>query len=320
MSLETTINEIKAVNVHANAEVTDQPLETLPGRRARKKAAQERLKSLTETYRQELLNSSMFILVVGNERTEFVEKATGFGVFAADTDSFYKDLAARIPETLFMGKESSANLFDVISRHLEDKAMELGMLAYPQLIFKQEYRGLISTREDLTRVIKRAISTQVGAEVSGIQAVKSITTKAIELGHSSRITPIMLAVDDEASVSSLMSGLLRLTRLVFVVGAGETSVTNALIVEKVTSGTVTKAMKVLRAGMNGRRITMDDVADEPVVESVSGSIEVTPLPGESLEQTETRVVDEIMSGTFVKETVVESVVPTTTNTRSRKNK
>lgn len=224
MSLSKVLEEIKKVKPHADEDCEVGPIETLNGRRGRKRAAIEQLKTLKRQYTDELRRSAAFILVTGSARDSFTNIATQeFKCFSADPEAIYKELANRISPALYQGRDTVGDLFDVLGRHLEDKAGEIGIVGYPQLIFKQQYRRNISNKEEFAELVKQALNEQVGGEIVGINAVHTLTNEAIERNHSARVTPIILSSSDEKLVVDLSSSLERLTSRVFVVTAGKSS-------------------------------------------------------------------------------------------------
>lgn len=250
MSLQKTIEEIKKVQPYINEDVDSGPRETMSGRRGRKNQAIESMKLFKRDYRQGLLQSAAFIIVTGSNKDAFQHLAAGkFECFSADPSDFYEDLANRIPEALYKGKESMVNLFDIIGRHLYDKAIELDLNAYDQLIFKQEHYVSIKNKEDLVELLKRAINAQVGSEIVGIQAVTSLVDKAIQKEHTAKVTPIVLSTDDEKLALDLESSLRRLNpRGVFLVVSGKgtkalSAVPNVVRIKEPTEENVEQALK-----------------------------------------------------------------------------
>lgn len=250
MSLAEILKEIKSVQVFANEDVESGAPETLVGRRGRKAQSIERLKQLKTAYRNELRSTAAFIIVIGDKRDEFTSVAIeGYKCFNADPESFYSDLVDRVPKSSYLGKEGLHNLFDILGRHLEDKALELDIIGYPQLIFRQEYRKSLNTREDFLSVVKKAVTEQVGGEVVGLQAVKTLTDVAIERNNTAKMTPILLPTGDETFGLTVARDLERISNRVFVVVAGETSlqVSNeeALVVKEPTNEGVKKALRTI---------------------------------------------------------------------------
>ena len=251
MSLSTLMDQIKQVKPYVEENTDIGPRETMAGRRGRKAQAIEQMKILKRNYRMELLNTAAFVIVTGSEQKRFTDLVTyeKFESFNANPDDFYQDLAGRIPEVLYKGKESVVNLFDIIGRHLYDKAIELDLNEYDQLIFKQEHYVSIKNKNDLIALLKKAINQQVGAEIVGIQAVTSLVDKAVSMGHNSRVTPIILNTDDETLALELESNLRKLhPRSVSLVVAGRgnknlKAVPNVILTKEVTEETVEQTLK-----------------------------------------------------------------------------
>lgn len=253
MSLTTILSEINSLKPFVNEDVDSGPIETMTARRGRKRQAEDNLKRLREQYIQDLLRSSVFILVTGAARDEFAAVANEkFGCFSANPEGFYNELAARFPEGL-LGREAPASLFDILGRHLEDVANDMGVLGYPQMIFKAHYDRPVTSKTELVQLIKAAINEQVGGELAGVYAVRSIADKAIELNHDAPITPIVLATDDEKLVTDLSDALTRLTPRVFVATAGKTTKTAKALatvsVKEATEETVLEALTTIKSNL-----------------------------------------------------------------------
>jgi len=222
MSLQNTLEEIKRLKPLAEEDLSTGPIETYVSREGRKRNAKERLKALREEYIDALRTSAVFIIVSGSNKNEFLDLATNeFKCFTADPEGFYKDLANRLPSELYANKTSGANLFDIMGRHLEEKAQEMHVLGYPQLIMKQQYRRAINNKEDFVELIKQAINEQVGSEISGLHMVRSLVDSAISAEHGLKLTPIVLATDDENLALDFNSTFNRIGSRSFLVAAGK---------------------------------------------------------------------------------------------------
>lgn len=251
MSLQTVLEQIKTLRPVAEENVESGPIETLSGRRGRKNQAVEQLKTLTQEYTRDLMTSALFIVVSGANRDGFAAASEQFGCFVTDPEEFYKDLADRVSPSLYLNKTSVGNIFDVLGRHLEDKMLELNVREYPQLIFRQEYAKLLSSKEEFTDLIKTAINQQIGAEIVGIQSVNSLTLTAIEKNHGEKITPVVLSTGDEQLALNLVKDLERLTTRVFLVVAGKSSkimknTDGVVVLKETTEESVGQAMKTIR--------------------------------------------------------------------------
>lgn len=251
MSLAKVLEEIKKVKPYADEDVNSGPVETLNGRRGRKNQAIERLTTLRQEYRQSMLDTAAFIIVTGDKREEFAEAAKNFKCFSADPNEFYIDLANHVPPIFYGGNASVNDAFDVLGRHLEDKARNLGIIGYPQLIFRQDYRVTLKSKNDLIDLTRRCINEQVGSEIVGLQALSTLTDSAIDAGHSGKITPIILSTSDEKLALDLDNTLVRLKpRGVFLVVAGKgtktlKAVKDAIFVKDATPEAVEQALKTI---------------------------------------------------------------------------
>lgn len=250
MSLSSTLEQIKKARPFAEENVESGPRETLTVRRGRKARAIEALKDLKYQYTNELRASAAFILVIGDKREEFTSLVTeNSKFFSADPESFYYDLAKRVPTSLYLGKEGMSNVFDVIGRHLEEKMLDLGVGEYNQLIFRQEYRNHIGTSQDFVALLKKAINEQVGGEVVGFQSAKNLTDAAIERNHAAKVTPILLPTGDETFALTVAEDLEKISKQIIIVVAGEasTQISNeqALVIKEVTGANVKKLLKTI---------------------------------------------------------------------------
>jgi hypothetical protein len=253
MSLQTTLAEIKKLQPFAAEDVNSGPSETLNGRRGRKSQAIESIKRLKRQYKQDLLLNSVFIIATGSGREEFAKTATSeeFNLFSADPEDFYRDLANRVPQSLYLGKAGVSNIFEVLGRHLEDKMMELDINEYNQLIFKAEHAQQINSVEQFTKLIRSAINKQIGSEIAGINALNSLVEVAIERNNAADITPIVLVVEDESFALDLLKDLNRLTSRVFLSVIGDASdklksIDGAMVLADTNKGTIKQALKAMR--------------------------------------------------------------------------
>lgn len=255
MSLQTVLAEIQKVKPFAEEDTNSGPMETLNARRGRKTQSIERLKQLKREYKQELMQNTVFIISTGSGRDDFAKTATeDFGLFAADPETFYRDLATRVPEVLYVGKEGVSNIFDVLGRHLEDKMMELDVNAYNQLLFKAGYAKTLKDVSEFTQLIKIAVNSQIGAEIAGIQAIDSLVDQAIAKNHDAKITPVVLSTADEEFALAMLNDLNRLTTRVFLSVTGKSSKTlksvdGALLLKDASKESVESALKLMKQSL-----------------------------------------------------------------------
>jgi hypothetical protein len=223
MSLSKILEEIKKVEPLVKEDVEGGPVETLIARRGRKNQAVESMYRLKRAYSAEFRNTAAFIVVTGSKRTEFTAAAIKHKCFSADPNEYFSKLVSRVPSELYLGKENLANTFDILGRHMEDLAHDLDIIGYPQLIFRQEYHRHVNNRQEFLSLVRQAVVNQVGGEIVGIQAVKTLTDSAIERRYAAKFAPILLTTDDERFALRVSEDLARISSRVFLVTAGETT-------------------------------------------------------------------------------------------------
>lgn len=222
MTLQAILDRIKVLKPYIDEDLGEGHYSTLDSRRARQRNAIDETKDLKREYYNSLMKSSVFIVVSGQNKVEFVKNAeTKFDCFSADTMSMFKDLAKRIPKEIYLNKIAGPVLYDTLLNHLEDKAREMGVTSYPAFSYKSEYQRQLNSTEDLENAIKKVIVDQVGAELVGVEALNSILDKAISIGHVAALTPIVLTADDDKEALSLIEGLKRLSKRSYAVNAGK---------------------------------------------------------------------------------------------------
>jgi hypothetical protein len=251
MNLGEILAELKKVQPLADEDVSGGPLETLRGRQGRKEQAISQLADLRGAYERELRRTAAFILVVGDKREEFVALATeSFKCFNTNPETLFIDLVNKISPTLYLGRENMANIFDILGRHLEDKAIELGIVGYPQLIYTQEYHRHCGTREEFLSLVKQAIVNKVGGELVGIQAAKSLTAEAIAKNNAAKYTPVLLPTGDERFALKIATDLDRISTRVFIIAVGNTTderlnTEDVIRVPEANATSVRKALKTV---------------------------------------------------------------------------
>jgi len=252
MSLSKTLEEIKVQKPLAEEDISQGPRETYQGREGRKRNAINRLKDLKEQYIDELRTSAVFILVAGSAKDQFAETAKAeFKCFTSDPEGFYKDLANRLPVTLYNQKTPPSNLFDIMGRHLEDKATEMKIEGYPLMVFKAKYQRHCEGKEDFVQLIKEAINDQVGSEIVGLHVVRTLADEAIAAEHGGKLTPIVLTTSDEKFALDLKGNLGRIGSRAFLVAAGKGAKTiksteGAFTVKEVTNESVENILTNIR--------------------------------------------------------------------------
>ncbi len=257
MSLSSILKEIEINRPNAEAVVSTKFPETYGARVGLKKSAEESIRRLKNDYRDQLLASTVFIVVTGASRDAFtaLASADSFGCFVADPEDFYKDVAARVSppqvKPSLYGREATRSLFSIAQNVLADKCVELGIESYPALAFNDKYSRAVNSAEEFAALLKTAINDQVGSEIVGINAVYSIVDSAITRKHQATVTPVILSTGDDKFALDLKTNLGRLKTKTFLVLAGKTSkalagTKDAVVVKTVNEESVGEALTAIR--------------------------------------------------------------------------
>lgn len=189
------------------------------------KRAKIDLEDLYLDYRKEVQLRSLFIIVTGSKAKEFAKIAEEeFYCFQLDSNGFYEGLIEDVNERLYANQSASSSLFDILGKTLEERAMSIGILGYPALIFESKYKKILSGKEDLLALLKKAFNEKVGIEMLGLDAVERATKLAINSEQKEKKTlkkfPIVMVTEDETIVKDLAKGLSFVSNNVHIVGAG----------------------------------------------------------------------------------------------------
>lgn len=183
--------------------------------------AKEKLNRLFMNYRKEILGNSVFLTVTGSQSEEFANIASEeFSCFSFDSEDLYRKLADAVPPQLYQNKEASRNILDHVSNAFEDRAMQIDIIGYNAIIFKKEFRKMLTGKEDLLQLVKKAVNSSVGAEVVGLDAVDKASLLAIDNEFSGKVVPIVLFTKDQELTKELSSALKRINKNVFLVTTG----------------------------------------------------------------------------------------------------
>lgn len=248
LTLADIVEEIKKTQPLVDENLESGHHSTLNARRGRQARAIETMKELTERYAQLLQNSAVFVFVVGAAKNEFTKIALkNSNAFGADPEDFYKNLLKEIHPSMF--KSGPSNIFDILGRVLENKMLTLNVREYPQPQFKNSYQRTIKGEEDVLQLIKDVINDQVGGEIAGVNAVRSLVPQAIKRGHGKTVTPIILNAQDEKLSLRLVKSLQEITPYSYLVVAGDASeeskITGAITVSEVNKTTVKEALQLI---------------------------------------------------------------------------
>lgn len=241
------IEEIKQQRKFASDNLSDATPQTMNSRIGRKRHAAMRLDELFFEYRKLFRDRVFAIIAIGEQVEEFEKISSSIaGLISLEYDSLFNQIASKIDKRLLEKGESSGYVLEVASRYLEDTALELGVMSYNQIIYKDKYSGKISTTEEAAELIKRAINEQVGEDLAALFVVDHAIRLAFELDLESKTHPILVKVKNEKDLQSLLLGLKKLGNRSMVVSAGNSPVEAEFKTEEVSEKTVLETLKKIK--------------------------------------------------------------------------
>lgn len=251
MSLKEVLKEITDQKTIVNQDMTKVSMRARTYKVGQIQSAKTRLETLYVNYKNALLESAVFMLTTGDSATKFAEVGEkSFKCFSMDAKQFYKDIASEISPQLYLNKNLSSSLFDVLNNVIETKMENLDVISYNTVMFSSKYQRNVKSEEELIEVIKQAVNEQIGSEVIGLYALEKISRQAVNEEYHSRLVPIILHTDDEALVGDIHSNIKKMNSKAVVVTAGKTKLDNinpAFSLAKTTKDEVGKALKEIAA-------------------------------------------------------------------------
>jgi hypothetical protein len=251
MEIKEVLEELSSLTKKINTPTPTNPA-TIQGHKARKKSAELRIPDVKKEYRRLLVQHIVPIVVTGSTSKDFFDTAVDkIKILGIDGESIYKDLLSLMPKEASSGKMTSKVVVDVLSRHFEDLAAKSGVVSYPQILYKNSKGFAIKDQKDLMRLIKQSIN-DVGSEMSLIYNLDKISEYALEMGFdgSKPFLPVLVLVEDQGIVSSILEGQKRLFGSSYLLTSGEASDSlnkEAMAsVSSTTKDSVSKALKSVK--------------------------------------------------------------------------
>jgi hypothetical protein len=250
MNLSVILDEINQQKKIAQQDLNVISPKALPYKKGQVNSAKQKLEDLYVDYKNELLKSSVFILVTGDESESFASIAEEkFKCFSVDGKSMFKEMLEKVNPQLYKNKKVNAFVFEVLGNVLEDKMKTLDIKAYNQLIFDAKYSIVTKDENEMLNVITSAVTDIVGSEVVGLDALERITQKAVNKNYKSKIVPILIHSQDEGFIDSITAGLKQLNPKVIKVSAGKTKtdLKTKISLEEVNEKSIEEALKTIAA-------------------------------------------------------------------------
>lgn len=253
MNIQNLVKQIQEKTLAANDNLEDATNSTRAMREGNRRAARESLADLKQEYRKQLLTSASYVVVSGSQSKELEAAIESESLaLTVDSEEFYQELLSKIDERSYMNRPVDGTFFNALANSIEDIAREIGIKSYPQILFKSEYHQIISSKDQVLKLLKLIVNKDLGSELIGIHAVNKVMDKALKREQADSFTPLFLTAEDKTLALALSNDLGRLSSNVFLVCAGKTSkslknVQNSLSIDEVNKETIEQLLEAIRS-------------------------------------------------------------------------
>jgi len=180
---------------------------TLQTRLARQRSAKGMLPILYNQYKSELMKRTFCVLLVGEKSEEAAKMLADQGMVSVSADAFYQEILDLVPSNMYNGRTNSSALFDVMSRHIEDKAGSIDIASYPSPIFKSSYNTKVDSEEKALAFLKRIVNEEIGTEMLGYDALEKAAKIAVNENFAGAKLPIAVSLKDVSIAKDVIAGL-----------------------------------------------------------------------------------------------------------------
>jgi len=246
MSLESILGKINEEKEIAKIDLDTISAKARVYKRGQVESAKAKLEGLYIDYKNEILKRAIFILVAGDDSSNFANIAEEkFKCFSVEGKVLFKEIVKELSPQLYLNKTMNAPIFDVISNVLEDKMKRLDVMSYNTLMFNTKYQRAVSNESQMVDLVTEAVSDIVGGEVVGLDALERVAESGVNKNYKSSIVPILIHSTDEDFLLDITESLRRLNPRVVRVVAGKVNkdINATITIEESNEENVGKALK-----------------------------------------------------------------------------
>jgi hypothetical protein len=255
--LEDVLERIEKAKKMAEMDLSKVDSNILVNMKGRKQRAAESLGNLYYEYKSALSPNILFILASGSGCKKLADVAEeDYAAMSYPAEIMFEEIVSRIDTSNYVNKSMSSSVVDILSSCLEDRMIEIGVKAYPAIVYTDKYAKLLKSKDDLVTVSARMITDMVGSEIVGVDILDRVAMRAVKKSFKGKVLPVVLYSKDTALINKLAHAFEdTLTDKVFTVYSGVPSVKGgskptATVSGKVSKESVGKAMKKIKDLLN----------------------------------------------------------------------
>ena len=220
--LKEIIEKIIETKRIAETDVPLEPVQTYQHRKANKAQAVYNLDSLMVDYRNEVLKSSILMLVTGEDKNAFAKIASEeYACIAFEAEQVFADIANKIDPHNYLGKKANIYLIEMIEEELKTIAFKAGIQSMPELKCEAKHDRNFNSKKDFVDYIQEIVLEYIGAELLVVIAISYASEIAINELRPSSILPVMLTSNDFAFLEEIKNNGQSFTKNIFTISCGK---------------------------------------------------------------------------------------------------
>ena len=201
------------------------------GALARKKRAQEEIKTTYISYRKAAMGASVYVVFTGQKAKEAANSASEFDMAVMSSSVMAESIVSKMSPALYMNKTMSPAIIDIVASIFEDMAIELDIVSYPVLHYKSNMAINISSEEQMVKLVHMFLQKELGEEIFAIDYTDRAAREAYENEFDGPVVPMAIYEEDAQAAENLVNKLRSAGKKAFLVSTNEESENELLLKE-----------------------------------------------------------------------------------------
>ncbi len=246
-SFKDVMDEIKKCQNIVDTPITDD--NRLKGfQLGRKERAIDDLEGLGSDLIKSIWHWGLFIFVNGKDAKKFKGIAhEEVDAMMFQTSKLVTDIVNNLEPEIYVGKNMSSHILDILAGELEDKANKMEIVSFPMLKYDKTISpDQIIDKSHFINIVKGIFLKQLGGEMFVLYAAQQLSLKVFKTGFESKYLPIIMFDRDAEFNIKVVKEANKVARYPFFVTAGQSNKeADKLADEKVKEVNKDNVMKAL---------------------------------------------------------------------------
>lgn len=204
MNAKEIVEQIKALEPVASLDLETVPSRTLPGMQMAKRDAQEKIATLRDSYREQILNGLLGLFVTGPGASEFARiSETEDEIIVVHADELYQVLAAPAEAAMTTSREFGTSQFSHFLVAYGDAMSQIEVANPPSPRFSDGV--VLKTHDEVTAHVRNLVREVIGDAANREVLLRSIVKKGLALSYGKSVVPVVVLGVTEPEVEGLSS-------------------------------------------------------------------------------------------------------------------